>query len=70
VVLREIAVDGRIYAADLLVVEALAANGAAVSVESAGNASILTGVIPDDLASGAVLNVRFESSLDLPGTGR
>ena len=68
--LREIAVDGRLYAADLLVVEALAANGAAVSVESAGNASILAGGIPGYLLSGAVLKVRFESSLDLPGTTR
>ena len=69
--LREIAVHGRIYAADLLVVEALAANGAAINVERAENASVFTGVgDPGNLASGAVLRVRFGSSLELTDSRR
>jgi hypothetical protein len=71
VVLREIAVDGRIYAADLQVIEALATDGAAIAVERAENASILTGDgVPGELASGAVLKVSFASSLDLTGARR
>ena len=66
VVLREISVDGRLYAADLRVIEALAADGTAIAVESSDNASVLTGDASAlDLARGAVLRVRFESPLEL-----
>ena len=71
VALREITVHGRTYAADFRVIEALAADGAALAVESVANASILTGDgAALDLARGAVLRVRFESPLELTDAAR
>ena len=63
VTLREISVDGSIYAVDIRVIEALAADGTAIAVESSHNASVLSG--DASLARGAVLRVRFESPLEL-----
>ena len=66
VALREITIHGSIYAVNIQVIEARAADGTAIAVESSENASILTGDGGAlDLARGAVLRVRFESPLEL-----